>query len=62
MLVNLPGNSVAIAPDVLASLRANLPTGMPTISTWDKQVKQDEKDMEQITEDGQVIVAVERDS
>ena len=53
---------MAIAPDVLASLRANLPTGMPTISTWDKQVKQDEKDMEQITEDGQVIVAVERDS
>ena len=32
------------------------------MSIWDKQAKQDEKDMEQITEEGQVIVAVERDS
>ena len=39
-----------------------MPAGGTIISIWDKQAKQDEKDMEQITEEGQVIVAVERDS
>lgn len=45
----------------IAKIKASKGLASTVISDWDKQSKQDVKDMEQITEEGSIVVAVERD-
>ena len=53
-----------MTPEMLKSLPTalNKGKGSTVLSEWEKQQKQDKLDMEQITEEGTVVVAVERDS
>ena len=62
-LRDLPGYSVRMSDEDRAILSKGKPSASFTvISDWEKQSKQDVKDMEQVTEEGAVIVAVERES
>ena len=61
LLKDIPGNSVRMSDEDVAKLSAGKKSTATVISDWEKQSKQDAKDMEQITEEGTVIVAVERD-
>ena len=61
-MADLTGNTVKISDEDMAKLSASMKSAATVISDWEKQSKQDVKDMEQVTEEGAVIVAVERES
>ena len=57
-LKDIEGNSVTITPEMLKYFPGKNTTQSTTVSEWDKLQAQDKKDMELITEEGTVIVAV----
>lgn len=57
-LKDLSGNSVLMDEATVAQLQASMGT---YISDTERQRKQDNKDMEMVVQEGQLIIAVERD-
>ena len=58
----MEGNSVAIAPEILTALESKESSSALNIDSFERVKKQDKKDLQMIEQEGQMIVAVVRDT